>query len=282
VQVIRHRCDMSVLTISAYRMLIATLALALVVAVVRRLPELRAVLREHPGAVAVMGLSTAAYQALYFSAVVWVGVGVSTVVSLGIAPLLITAWESVRARRLPEPRQLSVLAAALAGLVLVTVSTEPSSGSPHPALGVLASLASGTGYAVATVLGRRVAQGADPLALTTGATAVGAGALVPLGLASGLGGTPLVSGDLVVVVTLLYLGVLTMALAYGLLYAGLRTTPGSAAVVATLVEPVTAAALAALLLDERLGVAGVVGAGLILVAVTGLHRTPTAAAVPPG
>ena len=39
---------------------------------------------------------------------------------------------------------------------------------------------------------------------------------------------------------LLTLGALTMALAYGLLYAGLRTTTGSAAVVATLVEPVTA------------------------------------------
>jgi DME family drug/metabolite transporter len=282
VQVIRHRSELSVLTISAYRMAIAALVLGVVVAAARRFPELRAVLRDHPGPVVLMGLSTAAYQALYFSAVVWVGVSVSTVVSLGLAPLLITAWESLRARALPHPTQLAVLGAALAGLVLVTVSTDPSSASPHPTWGLLASMLSGTGYAVTTLLGRRLAQGTNPLALTTGATLVGACALVPCGLASGLTGTPLTSGNLVVLGTLLYLGVLTMALAYGLLYAGLRTVTGSAAVIATLVEPVTAAALAAVLLDERLGPAGVVGAALILLAVGGLHRTPTPTAVPPG
>jgi DME family drug/metabolite transporter len=65
-----------------------------------------------------------------------------------------------------------------------------------------------------------------------------------------------------------------MAIAYGLLYAGLRTTTGSAAVIATLLEPVTAAVLAAVLLDEHLGAAGIVGTTLILVAVAGLGRRP--------
>ncbi|MFA6576507.1 MAG: DMT family transporter, partial [Nocardioides sp.] len=74
-------------------------------------------------------------------------------------------------------------------------------------------------------------------------------------------------------------GVLTMALAYGLLYAGLRTTPGSSAVIATLLEPVTAAIVAALFLDERIGALGVAGAVLILVAVAGLREEPV---VPPG
>ena len=63
-----------------------------------------------------------------------------------------------------------------------------------------------------------------------------------------------------------------MALAYGLFYAGLRTVPGSAAVIATLLEPVTAAVVAAVWLDERLGAAGVVGTLLILLAVAGLGR----------
>ena len=64
--------------------------------------------------------------------------------------------------------------------------------------------------------------------------------------------------------TLVYLGVATMALAYGLLYAGLRHTTGSAATVATLLEPVTAALLAALLLNERLPPAALIGGALIL------------------
>jgi DME family drug/metabolite transporter len=58
-----------------------------------------------------------------------------------------------------------------------------------------------------------------------------------------------------------------MALAYGLLYAGLRTVEGSAAVVATLLEPVTAAIAAALFLGEGIGAVGVVGMLLILSAV---------------
>ena len=70
--------------------------------------------------------------------------------------------------------------------------------------------------------------------------------------------------------TLLYLGVITMALAYALLYAGLRTVSGSAAGIATLLEPVTAAVAAAIVLGERLGVLGVVGTLLLLAAVAGL------------
>jgi DME family drug/metabolite transporter len=62
-----------------------------------------------------------------------------------------------------------------------------------------------------------------------------------------------------------------MALSYGLLYAGLRTTSGSAATVATLVEPLSAALLAAWLLDERLTAPALVGGALILLAVLALH-----------
>jgi DME family drug/metabolite transporter len=56
-----------------------------------------------------------------------------------------------------------------------------------------------------------------------------------------------------------YLGAVTMALAYALLYAGLRTTSSRTAVVATLVEPVTALLLAALVLEEGLKLSGIVG-----------------------
>lgn len=282
VQLIRERADLSVLTISGYRIAIASAVLLAVVAASGQVAELTRALRTRTGPVVVMGLSTASYQVLYFSAVVWVGVSVSTVVSLGLAPLLITAWDSVRARQLPHPRQLAVLFAALLGLVLISLSAAGSDTATHPVLGILAALGSGTGYAVATVLGHRLAQHANPLPLTTAATAVGAVALLPVGLLSGLGPSVLVSPDPTVFWLLLYLGVFTMAGAYWLLYAGLRTTPGSAAVVATLLEPVTAATMATLFLGERLGAAGAIGAVLILAAVAGLHRGPTADAPPPG
>jgi DME family drug/metabolite transporter len=279
VQVIREVTPMSVLVISAYRMVIAAVVLGAAVLALRQLGGVARLLRERPGHAVLVGVSTAAYQALYFASVVNVGVTVATVVSLGLAPVLLTLGESLHDRRRPDTRRLAVLAAALGGLVLVSVGAGSAATGPHPGLGVLAAAGSGTAYALTTVLGRPLARSAGPLALTTTTTTVGALALLPLGVVSGLAGSPVVSADPVVVGTLAYLGVLTMALAYGLLYAGLRTTPGSSAVIATLLEPVTAAIVAALFLDERIGPLGVAGGVLILLAVAGLREEPV---VPPG
>lgn len=272
---------MSVLTISAYRMSIAAVVLIGTLLALRELRGVTRLIRERPVQVAFVGLGTAAYQALYFGSVVLVGVTVATVVSLGLAPALLTIGESIRGRTLPPTSRGIVLLAALVGLVLVSASGTTSPAGDHPALGLLAAIGSGSAYALTTVLGRPLARATGPLTLTTTTTTVGALALLPLGLLGGLTGGPLGSTDPVVIGTLVYLGVLTMALAYGLLYAGLRTTTGSSAVIATLLEPVTAAGLAALFLDERLGVAGLVGAALILLAVAGLGRRPAVAAVPP-
>jgi len=137
-------------------------------------------------------------------------------------------------------------------------------------LGVLAAVGSGSAYAVATAVGEPLARSAEPLVLTTATTLCGACGLVPVAL---LTGGPWLTGDPVAVGTLLYLGALTFALAYGLLYAGLRTTSSSAAVVATLVEPVTAALVAAAFLGERLGPAGLVGIVLVVAAIAGTGRT---------
>lgn len=276
VQVIRDAEPLSVVTISAWRMLIGAVFLLAVVALARQTGMLRELVRRRPGGVLVVGVATATYQALYFAGVVAVGVTVSTVVSLGLAPVIVTVVESVRRRRAPDAVHLLVLAAALVGLVLVSVSAG-SAGGPHPVLGVLASIGSGTAYALTTLVGHNLAGTSAPLSLATASTAVGAVALAPLALLTGVGGSAL--ADPVVSATLLYLGVLTMGLAYLLFYAGLRTAPGSSAVIATLLEPLTAAVLAAIVLGERLGAAGVVGGVLILAAVAGLGRKPV---VPPG
>ena len=273
VQLIRERVPMSVLTISAWRMGLAAVVLLVAVLVLRRLPALRRLLSERPWTSVGVGLSTGAYQALYFAAVVDVGVTVATVVALGLAPVLLTAAESVAARRLPDLRRLAVLGAALGGLVLVSTAAGLSATGPRPAVGVLLAVASGATYALATALGRPLTTVAGPLALTTVTSSVGALGLLPLGL---LAGGPHRSSDPVAAGLLVYLGVMTLALAYALLYAGLRTVTGSAAVVATLLEPLTAAVLAAVVLGERLGALGVVGAVLILLAVAGSVGPPSA------
>ncbi|WP_205473162.1 DMT family transporter [Nocardioides sp. SYSU D00038] len=274
VEVVRDHADLSVVTISAWRMGLAAVVLVGAVLVLRRSGAVLALVRARPGQAAAVGACTAAYQALYFGSVVTVGVTVATVVSLGLAPVVLTVAEAVAGRRRPGADRLAVLAAALAGLLLVSSTAGLGATGPHPVAGVLLAVASGSAYALATALGRPLAQGTTPLALTTVTTTVGAVVLLPLALVSG--GSHATT-DPVAVAVLLHLGVLTMALAYGLLYAGLRTTTGSAAVVATLLEPVTAALVAAVWLDERIGVLGTVGTLLILAAVAGLARRPVVA-----
>jgi drug/metabolite transporter, DME family len=69
------------------------------------------------------------------------------------------------------------------------------------------------------------------------------------------------------VALLLYLGLAPTALAYGLYFTGLRTVATGSAALISLLEPITAAVLGAVVLDERLGAAGLAGAVLIGVAV---------------
>lgn len=281
VQLVRERVPMHVVTISAWRMVLAGVVLGALLLALRGAPALRDLLRTHPRRTVVVGASTAAYQALYFAAVTLVGVSVATVVSLGLAPVLLTAAEAVRDRRAPGPGRSVVLLAALAGLVLVTVGAGHggSAGTgPEPLLGVLAACGSGAAYAFATAQGEVLARSTGPLALTTATTGVGALLLVPAAL---LVDGPRTTTDPQAVALLVYLGVVTMALAYGLLYAGLRTASGSAATIATLLEPVTAAAVAAVVLDERIGALGLAGTALVLLAVAGLGREEPAAGPPP-
>lgn len=281
VQVVREHAPLSPLTISAYRSGIAALVLVAVALAVRRWGQVRVLLATHPVQTSLVGLLTAAYQALYFAAVVAVGVTVATVVSLGLAPVLLTLVDARRTRRLPSARAVAPVVAALTGLVLVSGTAGLGETGPHPVVGVLLAVASGATYAAATALGEPLARRTDPLALTAATTGVGALFLVPVGwaVARFADGGPVHTGDPTALLWLLYLGVLTFALAYVLLYAGLRTTTSSAAVLATLLEPVTAAVVAWLVLDERLGVAGLVGMALVLGAVVSLNAP--AVPVPP-
>ncbi|GAB3956516.1 hypothetical protein GCM10027614_68980 [Micromonospora vulcania] len=121
-----------------------------------------------------------------------------------------------------------------------------------------------------TLISRQVSQHTAPMTLTTISTVVGALTLAPLALVAGVG----VPVRVDTVALLLHLGVVTTAVAYALFYAGLRTTPGSVAAVLTLLEPLTAAALAVVLLDEPLPLPVVVGGALLLTAVAATYLAP--------
>lgn len=279
VQLIREDQPFSPLMLSAERMLIGALALLAIVLVARKAADLVAVMRAHPVASVLTGCGTGIYQCLYFVAVTHAGVAVATVISLGIAPVIATAYEAIRHRTRPTPRLMVIVAMALVGLVLVAVPFGHVAVGPRPASGVLLSIASGAVYAATTVVGAHAARGTAPLALTTVATISGAVLLAPMFL---LAPGPVVPESAGVWAWLLYLGVGTMALSYLLLYAGLRTVRAGLAVIASLVEPVTATIVAWLVLGEHLGVLAIGGIALVLAAVTGLSGEDVDVVAPAG
>lgn len=267
VAVVNDRVGMGAGTVSAYRMALGALVLLLLVVAMRQSRALRELLRHHRGRTVVVGLATAAYQGLYFSAVLAAGVGVATVVSLGLAPAMVTATACVRARRGPTRAEVVALLAALLGLALVTYAGAHGQSGERPLLGVALAMAAAGGYAATTVVGGDLSRVAPPLALSTLAIAVGAIVLIPWAVVEALRGGPVVTSDPVAFAWLVWLGIATMSLAYAFLYAGLRTTSSATATIATLLEPITAAVLAAVVLDERLGPVGVAGGALILAAI---------------
>jgi DME family drug/metabolite transporter len=173
-----------------------------------------------------------------------------------------TAATSLVARRFPDRDRIEVVALALAGLTLVSVFGADHASGPHPLLGDGLAVGSGTVYAATTTLGGPVASRDAPILMSTAATARGGLAMLPV-LVLGIHQVGAPAGNARVIVGSLYLGVFTMALAYGLFYAGLRMTAQSSAVIATLIEPVAAAVI----LGEGLNAQAVLRALMILGAV---------------
>jgi DME family drug/metabolite transporter len=273
VDVVHDRSSLSVLTIGAYRAVAAVAVLAVAATAARLWRACLVLLHEHGRRVVLTGVLTAMFQLLFFVAVVANGVSVTTVVTLGFAPVLLLVLRSVSTRRLPALSETVTVGTALLGLVLVSTT---GNGDAHATLsgwGLLAALGSGAAYALATEVGSALTRAHDALAVTTCTTAVVAAVLVPGGLGLALlQGQPMSTTNPESWVLIGYLGVVTMAFAYVLLYAGLRSTPSGTAVIATLLEPVTAVLIAVLFLGETLSLAGGLGCVLILAAIGSLGR----------
>ena len=270
VDLVHERSMLSVLTMSGWRSVAAVVTLAVVVLLRGQLGACVALVRAHPARILAMGALTTAFQLLFFVAVLAAGVSVATVVALGSAPVLLLLLHSLQRRRVPGTTQLITVLMGVAGLLLVGLSGGDTDGSA-PTLGVLAALASGAAFALSTEVGSSVSQGHDAVPVATGTMVVAALIMVPAGLTAGfVRGESLAPADAVTWAGLAYLGVVTMALAYVLLFAGLRTTATGSAAVATLLEPVTAVVIAVLLLGETLTLAGLGGALLIVAAIGSL------------
>ncbi|TFV43588.1 EamA family transporter [Blastococcus sp. TF02A_35] len=275
--IVARNSDLGPLDIAWHRMAIGAVALLAAWSVTRRRSAPAPALgRGTVVRLVLVGAGLAAYQLAYFAAVATAGVSIATLVALGLAPLLIAVGAALLGHGRPDPATVVALAAALVGLVLLVGVSAGADTGTTVVLGALMAVGSALGYAVVTLAGGGVPAGVP---VTLVGFAGGALLLTPVALVEGLRFTT----DPVALGVLLYLGVVPSAVAYAMFFTGLRTVPGAVASIVTLLEPLTATALATLLLGEQLAPLAAAGGLLVLAAVAGLYlhrlRRPATAAV---
>jgi DME family drug/metabolite transporter len=215
------------------------------------------------GLMGIIGLMLAAYQLLYFEAIQRVGVAISALVTLCTAPVFVAALSTALLGERLTRRLVMAAGIAVAGTVLLVSPSDSAALDGTAGLGIAMALGSALGYTTITIASRRIAGRYHALTPVTVGFGIGALLLAPALLLDG----PRLDFSLPGWALLVHLGAVPTALAYLLFTRGMRTTPATVASLLTLVEPLTAAVLAWLLFDERLGPLALVGAALLLGAV---------------
>lgn len=244
-------------------------------------PGLLPALRGHAGALLAAGSCMAAYVLCWFLGIARIGAAIPTLIALCLPPVLVTIVGVLRGRERVDAALVAVLSAALGGTVLIVWQHGGAGpGGPVDA----ATLAAGIGYSVASaVLYAAFTLVSGRLSVGLGAGPAAAGLTVVAAAVMGLAGlyTPLHwPTDWPPEAWFLYLGVVTAALALLAFSWGAARLSPTALTVATLVEPLTAVLLAALLLGERLAPAQWLGAVLLLGAIAALGRRVAAGGGP--
>ena len=212
--------------------------------------------------ITVIGLLAAIFQSCYFAAVSLTSVPLATLITIGAAPVIVLGAERAIGR--PAGR-LAVLTTGLAVTGLGLLVGLPS-GFRESAVLASAGMAvlAAAGFAAMTLISMRPVAGLDDLAVTGFGFTIGGLLLMPAaGLAGGIAFRP----GLPAIGLLVALGTGPTAVAYTLYFRGLRTAAASTAARLALLEPLTGAILAALLLGERLSATGIAGAAIIGAAV---------------
>lgn len=207
------------------------------------------------------GALLAISQAAYFAAIRDAGVTIATLLTICIAPVVVTGLSVLLKFETLTGRIVIALVGALIGAVLLVGLHSPEGG--NLLLGTVFSVIAAVTYACMILCGRFLAADYHPLQVTALTFGAGALLLIVINLASGM--VPVHSAQSWALV--LYLGIVPTALAYWLFQKGLRSVSATAASIVSMLDPLVAAALAWLLFGETLAATGIIGAGLLILSI---------------
>lgn len=232
----------SSMAVGTARNVVGALVLVLIAAARGRLRGGAGALDRRPLVLA--ALATAAYQLCFFGGVRLAGVAIGTVVGVGSGPVWggVLGWIGRHER--PSRRWATATALALVGAALL--ATTEADGEQANAAGIALALGAGLSYAAFALWSKALTDRHDPDLAMTWIFALSAVLLLPVGVGAGVGPLATRSG----VAMVLWLGVVSLAASYLLFGRGISGVPVATATTLSLAEPLTAATLGALVLQE--------------------------------
>lgn len=208
-------------------------------------------------AVVITAIGAAAFQPFFFGAVSSAGVALGTLVAVGSEPVFagLLGWLALRHR--PTVGWLAATSIAVLGLVLRSAGQIEGG----DVVGLALALAAGFSAATTTVAFKyEMDRGATATELTSASFVLGGLLLIPLLLTQPLRWVATPGGAALVV----YLGVMTMAVANVILVRGIHGLPPGPAVTLMLTDPVVATVLGIVVLGETITPVAVLGVVLVL------------------
>ncbi|MGD1931444.1 MAG: DMT family transporter [Leptolyngbyaceae cyanobacterium] len=219
-----------------------------------------------------MGGCIAVYQVCYFCAVPLSGVAVTALVAICSSPLIIALLAAWHLGERLTPKVYGAIALGITGTILLVARPAAIATNPRFFLGVMLSFGAACGYAGYVVIAKVQVASQPPLAIAASGFTLAALFLLPT-----LAWQPPWQDWVQVLPWLLYLGIVTTAIAYGIYMIGLRHTSATAAGVLVLLEPLTATLLGVFFFREPMSLTGIIGAILLLSAIALLTLQPKAA-----
>lgn len=225
------------------------------------------------------GLCGAMFQISLFEAFEAVGVTITVSVTVCAPPLIVAVSEAIWLRKPPPLWTVLALALAVAGVILVTFERNTALTHPGPfdlrAVGLLASAS--FAFAGISLAARSASRNLPPLCAACFGLLMTAIILVGSGFAqtsTPLGG--LEELDARDIAILGFIGFAATGGAYFAFFQGMKMCSSvGAGLAATMIEPVFAALLAAILLQETLTAEEKLGCAMMLLAMLALFRAET-------
>ena len=211
----------------------------------------------------------ALYGAAFFSAVRSTGVAVGTVVALGSAPLITGAISAMSLRKVPALSWLGTTAFAIIGMSLIVVSGKESQVTMS---GVALALCAGFGYAI-FALGSKTILSSGVASELAMARVFGIASIMLAPTLFFVNLKWLTQRDAIMMV--LWLGIVTLALAYWSYATGLKDLEPSQTTLITLVEPVVATVLGVVVLSERPSSIAWLGVLIVIASLLAESRAPS-------